>query len=276
MSSAQSKLDALKYQLKGLETARDTKLKLISRLRQAYAIETGTAKKFELEYGIQEADEELAQMARKIEQIEQEIEQIEQKINNFTFKNQDESSGKLIDRKVVEPFTQIKYNNLRYFLEAGEWRAADEETLRVMLKATGREQQGWLRVEDFVKFPCQDLEIINQLWASYSAADFGFVVQREIWNTVNRSADKAHVIRDFCRVCGSTERRSGLIGWWNGDRILNLDEIYKRMNGITYPLKPNNIPKGLLPAIAHWSWLEDKKQQSCLAALFSRTEACNI
>ena len=75
----------------------------------------------------------------------------------------------------------IDYTKLRNLLAAGEWREADQETARVMCKAVGREEKGWLREVDVDSFPCVDLRTINQLWLHYSDGKFGFSVQKEIY-----------------------------------------------------------------------------------------------
>jgi len=73
------------------------------------------------------------------------------------------------------------YTKLKKLLSEGEWREADEETARCMLQVAGREEEGWLRVEDIDKFPCIDLRTIDQLWVDYSNGKFGFSVQKKIY-----------------------------------------------------------------------------------------------
>jgi hypothetical protein len=78
------------------------------------------------------------------------------------------------------------WNNtqLQDFLEAKQWKNADEETGKVMREITNRVTAGWLREEDFARFPCLDLKIINDLWTRYSKGRFGFSVQSRIWESV--------------------------------------------------------------------------------------------
>lgn len=75
----------------------------------------------------------------------------------------------------------MDYRKLRDLLKAGRWKEADQETLTVMLKVTGREQKGWLRAEDIQNFPCADLRTIDQFWVKYSNGHFGFSVQKKIY-----------------------------------------------------------------------------------------------
>ncbi|MCV3214697.1 GUN4 domain-containing protein [Plectonema radiosum NIES-515] len=78
----------------------------------------------------------------------------------------------------------IDYTKLRDLLAAGNWKDADQETLAVMLKATGRETEGYLDPESIVNFPCTDLRTIDQLWVKYSKGLFGFSVQKRIYESV--------------------------------------------------------------------------------------------
>ncbi|MHC5758597.1 GUN4 domain-containing protein [Nostoc sp.] len=75
----------------------------------------------------------------------------------------------------------VDYQNLENLLKAGQWKAADQETTRVMLKVAKREQQGSLDYESIKNLPCTDLRTIDQLWVKYSNGHFGFSVQKDIW-----------------------------------------------------------------------------------------------
>lgn len=83
----------------------------------------------------------------------------------------------------------VDYTKLRDLLASGQWREADEETWLVMLKVAGREEDGWLRVEDIEEFPCTDLRTIDTLWVKYSKGRFGFSVQKRIWESVGGTPD---------------------------------------------------------------------------------------
>lgn len=76
------------------------------------------------------------------------------------------------------------YQQLENYLKNGQWKEADKETLKVMLTATGREMIGYLDRGSIEKFPCTDLQTINQLWVKYSKGHFGFSVQRDIWKSI--------------------------------------------------------------------------------------------
>ena len=116
----------------------------------------------------------------------------------------------------IEPDVPLKsqwgvdYTKLRDLLAAGKWRKADWETAIKMLEVAERTSEGWLRIEDIYRFPCEDLRIIDQLWVKYSKGLFGFSVQKRIYQSLGgtREYDRKiwEAFRD--RVCSRE-----LYGW---------------------------------------------------------------
>ncbi|MEH2205005.1 MAG: GUN4 domain-containing protein [Nostoc sp.] len=84
----------------------------------------------------------------------------------------------------------VDYRRLRDLLKAGQYKEADQETLAVMLKASGTEQRRWLDSKSLSNFPCTDLRTIDQLWVRCSNGRFGFSVQKRIWNSVEKDYEK--------------------------------------------------------------------------------------
>ncbi|MCA2641428.1 MULTISPECIES: GUN4 domain-containing protein [unclassified Microcystis] len=74
----------------------------------------------------------------------------------------------------------IDYRKLEDLLKRQQWKEADEETANLVRKVTNRVKD-WLRDEDIQKFPCDDLQTIDQLWVHYSNGKFGFSVQGQIY-----------------------------------------------------------------------------------------------
>lgn len=81
----------------------------------------------------------------------------------------------------------VDYRNLRDLLKTKAWKEADQETYYRMLEAVGKTQQQWLNQEDINQFSCVDLQTINQLWLKYSNRQFGFSVQRDIYQSIYHS-----------------------------------------------------------------------------------------
>jgi uncharacterized protein YjhX (UPF0386 family) len=75
----------------------------------------------------------------------------------------------------------VDYRRLRALLQAGQWQEADRETAKRMCEVAERTKEGWLREEDIDRFPCEDLQMIDQLWVHHSNGQFGFSVQAKIY-----------------------------------------------------------------------------------------------
>ncbi|MCC5637862.1 GUN4 domain-containing protein [Nostoc sp. CHAB 5844] len=117
-----------------------------------------------------------------------------------------------------------QYHQLAYYLAADMWKEADDETLKVMLEVGGREQQGYLGLEDIREFPCEDLRIIDQLWVNYSNGHFGFSVQKEIYLSVGGILEGSRTNSPFKKVLAPFKSIYARFG----DRVMNEDyEIYK-------------------------------------------------
>ncbi|MGK7929454.1 MAG: SUMF1/EgtB/PvdO family nonheme iron enzyme [Spirulina sp.] len=79
---------------------------------------------------------------------------------------------------------KIDYTHLENLLAAQQWKEADLETANIMLKATNREQRGWLEAVDLQQLPSDALQILDRLWVESSRGHFGFSVQKQIWLSV--------------------------------------------------------------------------------------------
>lgn len=77
-----------------------------------------------------------------------------------------------------------EYSKLEDFLIASAWKEADLETKNIILKICNRAGSGWLQGDDIDTFPSVALNEINKLWFDYSDGDFGFSVQKEIWDNI--------------------------------------------------------------------------------------------
>ena len=82
----------------------------------------------------------------------------------------------------------IRYSKLQQFLEKGDFRSADEETTKIILEVTGQERDT-LTPDNVAKYPCNSLQVIDQLWKKYSEGKFGFSVQLKTYYEVGGSID---------------------------------------------------------------------------------------
>ncbi|WP_414575117.1 GUN4 domain-containing protein [Anabaena sp. CCY 9402-a] len=154
-----------------------------------------------------------------------------------------------------------RYAQLAYYLAAGKWKEADEETLTVMLEVAGREQQGYLGLDDILQFPCEDLRIIDQLWVNYSNGHFGFSVQKEIYLSVGGILEGSRTSSPFKKVLVPFKWIYTRFGGKVRDEYYERYEAYCRLgdrvewrvkqswislNDIVYT---KDAPKGHLPSI---------------------------
>jgi hypothetical protein len=109
---------------------------------------------------------------------------------------------------------KVDYINLRNLLEAEQWKQADEETWRVMLKIAKKGEEEWLSVEDLNNFPCTNLQEIDRLWVQYSSGRFGFSIQKHIWQELGGKVDV------------ETEKKLGdRVGWRLGGEWVRYDHL---------------------------------------------------
>lgn len=148
----------------------------------------------------------------------------------------------------------VDYRHLRDLLAAGEWQEADRETESLMIKAAGREQDGWLSEEDLNAFSCEDLRIIDELWVEYSNKRFGFSVQNRIWQDIEGTTKDADV--EVWKKFGDK------VGW-------RINDSWIGYRNLTFSL---DAPEGHLP---EWVFVSGFVGGGFFGSgLFSRLDAC--
>ena len=113
----------------------------------------------------------------------------------------------------------VDYTRLRDLLAGKKWLEADQETIKVMLKAT--EKEGSLSSADLKKLPCEDLDIIAQLWQKYSQGHFGFLIQARLYQQERK---------DYYNFCTR-------VGWRVGDRWIGYNDLNWTLNA-----HPGHLP----------------------------------
>jgi serine/threonine protein kinase len=149
----------------------------------------------------------------------------------------------------------VDYRQLDRLLASGKWQEADEETYKKMLEAAGRTKDGWLRIEDIDRFPCEDLRTIDQLWVKYSNGRFGFSVQKRIYESLGGTREYDEKI---------LEAFGDRVGW-------RVNKKWLYYNDLKFNTKAQ---EGHLPARALgmgcWDWGLGG------VGLFSRVETCRV
>jgi hypothetical protein len=87
----------------------------------------------------------------------------------------------MLDTNNSIAINSVDYSKLQELLEAGNWAAADNETLAILLKLAGLENEYKLDVEHLEKISESDLKTIDQLWVNCSNGHFGFSVQKSLY-----------------------------------------------------------------------------------------------
>lgn len=187
----------------------------------------------------------------------------------------------------------IDYTHLRNLLVAGNWKEADLETCKIMLKISKREEKGWLDNESIHALPCQDLCTIDILWVKYSNGRFGFSVQKQIWQEINESTLVVFGDRVGWRAKGnwlidyhsdftfSLDASAGHLPcfatWCNG---WPWGEMWQRefgSSGRLVEIFHSTVFNGTSFLVNDWNskFIENSRRKS-ISALMSRLEYCNL
>ncbi len=193
-----------------------------------------------LEGELAEARRQQREEAKKRQQVEASAQRLLEQVRHLQEQQAETPTPKAAaPREEVELKSAkgVDYRKLRDLLAAKDWKEADEETERVMLQAAGREEEGWLRVEDIDNFPCEDLRTIDQLWLKYSDGRFGFSVQKDIYQELGGTREYDDKI---------WEAFGDRVGWRQGGDWLSYSKLNWASNSSVVS------PPGHLPATAGW------------------------
>jgi serine/threonine protein kinase len=152
----------------------------------------------------------------------------------------------------------IDYRNLEDLLRRQQWEEADIITFETMLRICNRHE--FLRVEDIDIFPCEDLQIIDQLWLKYSQEKFGFSIQKQIFDRLDNGQQYNDKLWDDFGL---------IIGWRKGNKNIRYDRAIFDINA----------PRGHLPCRIFdlWNWGGvGGGTGSLFYSLASRLVKCNV
>ena len=148
----------------------------------------------------------------------------------------------------------IDYRELEKLLKNKQWYEADQLTDRLMLKASGREKEGWIDLESIKKFPCEDLLTLDRLWVHYSNGLYGFSVQKQIYVECGGKLDFSYPSNEtWDKFCDRT-------AWKKDGEYVSYPNPFFENNFI-------NV-KGHLPRLS-----KDNVRKVCV---FSRIETCEV
>jgi serine/threonine protein kinase len=90
----------------------------------------------------------------------------------------------------------LDYQPLQNLLSRQQWKEADLETWGLLCDAIGKRRRSYLYPQELTQLPCADLLTIDRLWVKYSKDQFGFSIQSQIYENVERDYGK------FCDQIG--------------------------------------------------------------------------
>lgn len=114
----------------------------------------------------------------------------------------------------ISPERKTSYDQLSKYLTAKDWKAADDETYLLLLKAAGNQSysDGTFHPDEFKQINCADLVLIDQLWTSASNGKQGLTAQRKIYDGASKDIRKTYES----------------LGWINGSGELAIETAYNR------------------------------------------------
>ena len=128
--------------------------------------------------------------------------------NSQIVKHSPQNNSNFISKKKTPSDIQIEqfvtYEQLHNFLKVQNWKEADKATSKLLLEISGREKEGWLNIATINKFDSHTLHIIDQIWFDNSNGNFGFSVQKQIWESLDGSQNADYQL--WCEYCDR-------IGW---------------------------------------------------------------
>ena len=111
---------------------------------------------------------------------------------------------------------QVDYVELEHLLSTNQWQAANQETINLMLHASGKEVDDSLYLEDVEAIPSEDLVTVDKLWRDFSGGRFGFSIQASIWRKIEGIKDcESDAAEETC------SRFYEFVGWWNDINFTN-------------------------------------------------------
>ncbi|RCJ20092.1 hypothetical protein A6S26_05070 [Nostoc sp. ATCC 43529] len=262
-NAAEKLIEARKQQLK--EQEENEKLQKLAEQEETPKLELQQAE--EANRQLNEADNlqrlrETIEVERQRQQETQRLQKIrEQEEVERLQQEQQSASNELSSEKGVD------YTRLRDLLRDGVWIEADRETLAVMLKASGSEQNTSLDLGSISKLPCTDLRTIDQLWVKYSNGRFGFSVQKRIWESVED-------YDTFSDRVGWRKWRTVVVNKWFGLK----QQTEKQIKWLTYSdfTFDTSAPEGHLPILVPRTFWGQEVRVISVVGLFRHMDTCEL
>ncbi|MDT9298472.1 MAG: GUN4 domain-containing protein, partial [Arthrospira platensis PCC 7345] len=113
---------------------------------------------------LQSQNKAIASQLQSLPRLESQIEAIASQLQSIT---------EAVPDTPILSSSGFDYTELNRLLKSGYWKAADDETAKMMLAVARQTQRGYLDENDIKNFPGEDLRIIDGLWVKHSNGLFG-------------------------------------------------------------------------------------------------------
>ncbi len=114
----------------------------------------------------------------------------------------------------LSPDNKSSYNQLSIYLTEKNWKAADNETYILLLKAAGSKslQDGTFHPDELNRISCADIVLIDQLWKQATDSKQGLTAQKKILASFGKDIRQTYES----------------LGWTNSSGELIIDTAYNR------------------------------------------------
>lgn len=136
----------------------------------------------------------------------------------------------------------VDYGRLQDLLSQQQWKAANQETTKVLIRATRQPSDALLDGTMIPRLPCTDLNTIDQLWRVASDSHFGLSVQHKIWRNLGQKTDWDA----YCQV-------GEQLGWRSNNSWLNYWQLTLDLSA----------PAGHLPFSHRWFLAMMQRLEDC-------------
>lgn len=194
---------------------------------------------------------QLLEIQKQLDELKAQVAQLQEQINQnnnssapeLTNNNNSDASSKISD---IENSLQlvsdiVRYQPLRDMLAAKKWEDADTETIRLIADIAGHSDLEDFRPAEVQHFPCVQLQVIDNLWLTYSDRRFGFSIQARIYQEVGGSIETT--IEQNSKIIEEWGKR---LGWRENNRWKKCDELDWSLNAPegSHPARWWNSPFG--------------------------------
>lgn len=148
-----------------------------------------------------------------------------------------ERNTQIIQTSRNKPRPQESCEQLSILLAQENWKEADMETMRILLRIADktvkrgdlkRTTVGWLREKDVEIIPIESLKEINSLWFNASYGKFGYSVQKQIWLDIAQVESIDDLSGNYPVLFGDFADR---VGWQvDGHWLLSYDRFNFSLN----------------------------------------------